>query len=637
MENKELIGKQIEAIPAPPIEMDIDVDDELIDALINSIDVGDTVDVNALDSFTAITQSRENIYSIIDTMAADDRVSAILETFTEDCVETNDEGKIIWCDCDDVAVTKYVNYLLDVLNVDKNAYEWMYSLLRYGDAYLRLYRQSDYDADNDFLFKEEENEKKTLNESLNPFAEIYEEEGYIEKSKEKLEEDVKVSIHAKNDHYVHYVELVPNPGEMFELTKFGKTRGYISAPIDIQSVTDYTTQYANYLTYKLKEKDVTVYGATDFVHASLRNTNNIRNPEEVRIFKNEDDYDTDSSAGVYKVKRGQSMLFNKFRSWRQLCMTENSILLDRVTKSALIRIISIETAGLPKNKVKEYIARMKDKIEQKISLSVNNNTMSNYTNPGPVVNSIFTPTRDGKGSINIQTLGGDYDPGQLTDLDHQETRFYGGFRVPKAYFNLTDDGAGFNGGQSLTILSSRYGKSIKQYQNIFIQMVTDLINLFCIDAGYSNYINKFKLKMQTPVTQEEIDKRDNVRNRMGVVGDIMNQVKDVEVDNFKKLKIYKELLASSITEPAVIEIIQERIDELEKDIEEKEIKDDKDKRDENKPSITINNEIKEPEISAEEASEVTPIEEPEEPETASSDSYLPNPNELGISFVDNEQ
>ena len=36
------------------------------------------------------------------------------------------------------------------MNADKNIYGWVYSLLKYGDVYLRLYRESDYQ---DTLFK----------------------------------------------------------------------------------------------------------------------------------------------------------------------------------------------------------------------------------------------------------------------------------------------------------------------------------------------------------------------------------------------------------------------------------------------------------------------------------------------------
>ena len=629
--DKELVGKKIQAIPAEPQDIGIDVDDELIDAIIDGV-ISDTVDLNTLDAFSNLTQSRETIYQVIDTMASDGRVSAILETFTEDCVETNDKGQIVWCESNDEDVGKYVNYLLDVLNIDKNAYEWVYSLLRYGDLYLRLYRQSDYNEDTDPLFSKTKAPSKSLNEDL-----------------DTLQEDVKVAVHSANDHYVHYVEMVPNPGEMFELTKFGKTRGFIQAPINIQTLVDQNVAMSNYLTYKLKQNDVTVYGATDFVHASLRNSNNLRSPEEIQIFKNDEDYESGTSAGVYQVKRGQSMLYNKFRDWRQLCLTENSILLDRVTKSALTRIIQVNTSGMPKNKIPTYLARLKQKIEQKTSLSVDAGTIAEYTNSGPVINSMYVPTTDnGHGSITVQTVGGEYDPKQLTDLDHQETKFYGDFRVPKAYFNLTDDGAGFNGGQSLAILSSRYGKAVKQYQSIFCQAITDIINLFLIDTGYDNYINRFTIRMQTPVTQEEIDRRENLRNRMGVINDVMSQAGNLELEDVDKLKLYKELLSTAVNDTAVITIIQNRIDELEKAIEDAkeagEASAEGDSEEEERPlerkSTGGGSAMSEFEKSigfGEEEVEEQPAETAETGAEAGGeeDSYLPSPDELGISLVDN--
>ena len=633
--DNDLIGKRAVPTVSEPQEIGIDIEDELIDAIIEGVS-NDTVDISSLDAFSNITQSRENIYQLIDAMASDDRVSAVLETFTEDTVETNDKGQVVWCESSDDDVLNYVGYLLDVLNIDKNIYEWVYSLLRYGDIYLRLYRQSDYDKDEDFLFGKKDNkEDKTLNETFDDLEDGDEHE--------TLNENVNVALHDVNDRYVPYVEMVSNPGEMFELTKYGKTRAYISAPCDIQEVVDYTSQLSNYLTYKLKQKDVTVYGATDFVHASLRNSNNLRNPEEVQIFKDDKDYESNTNAGVYKVKRGQSLLYNKFKIWRQVCLTENSILLDRVTKSALIRLIQVQTTGMPKNKIPEYLTRLKSKIEQKIAMSTSDGTINNYTNPGPLVNTIITPvTAQGQGTINIQTIGENYDPKQLTDLDNWQTRFYGSFRIPKAYFNLTDDGAGFNGGQSLTILSSRYGKAIKQYQNIVCQMITDLINLFLIDAGYDNYINKFTIRMQTPITQEELDRRDNLRNRTGVITDVMNQASGLKLDDLTMLKLYKELLSTSITDPSVISLLQEKIDELEKVQEEPTPNDDKSKDNKRIPSSGGPSPMKdfEKEIGFEETTtseetpeiEETPTEEPSEEET----SYLPSPSELGLDLSGNQ-
>ena len=104
----------------------------------------------ALENFTSVSNSRDQIYQMIDTMSLDSSVSAILRTYAEDVCEPADNGHIIWCEANDSNISKFVNYLLNVMNADKNMYGWTHSLLKYGDLYLRLFRESDYE---DELFK----------------------------------------------------------------------------------------------------------------------------------------------------------------------------------------------------------------------------------------------------------------------------------------------------------------------------------------------------------------------------------------------------------------------------------------------------------------------------------------------------
>ena len=99
------------------------------------------------------------------------------------------------------------------MNVDKNIYSWVVSFIKYGDIYLKLFRESDF---KDELFSSDQ--KTSLNEKF---------EALQEQPKEDLEEAINVKAYGKNDKLVDYIEIVPNPGEMFELTKFGKSYAYI--------------------------------------------------------------------------------------------------------------------------------------------------------------------------------------------------------------------------------------------------------------------------------------------------------------------------------------------------------------------------------------------------------------------------
>ena len=616
-DNKDIIGSASIAIPKEKPEIGVDYQEDFIDNLLDGIET-DTVDTNVLESFNSVSQTREALYRTIDDMAMDDRVSSVLETYAEDVTETNDKGQIIWCESSDYRVSKFVSFLIDSLNIDKHIFEWTFSLIKYGDVYLKLYKEGEYK--DDILFEQDKKESKQLNE------------------------DLLVSINDGNDKYAHYVRMVPNPGEMFDLTRFGKTVGFIQAPVAIQSVIDKSSIYNSYLTYKMKKSDVTVYGAGDFVHACLTNSNNVRFPEEVSIFKNDDDYEHNVSASKYEVKRGQSLLYNNFKVWRELALLENSVMLNRVVKSALVRILNVEVGNMPKSQVSAYMQRLKQNIEQKSAISVNK-SMMDYTNPGPIENTIYIPTHEGKGQISLSTVGGDFDPKQLTDLDYFLNKFYGGLRVPKQFFGNTDDAAGFNGGSSLTILSSRYGKAIKKIQNIMCQLVTDLINLFLINKGLDSYINQFTIRMQTPVTQEELDRRDNLRNRIGIVSDVMNQIGSLVDDNIIKIKVLKSLLASSIADTEIISLLQEEIDRLEKEQEEEPEKEKKSSRGGKSDLSAIDNlplpsspgpENEPEELFGEEPMEVEePVETGEEEISEPETSFIPSPNDLGQNFMDN--
>lgn len=128
--------------------------------------MANTIDISQFNNFSQLSQNRETLYQVLDTMAEDSTIAAMLETYTEDATETNDVGKIVWAESSNADVGKYVEFLLKSLNVDKNIYQWTYSFIKYGDLYLRLYRQSDFE---DNLFEDEgfDNDRRTLTEEFN--------------------------------------------------------------------------------------------------------------------------------------------------------------------------------------------------------------------------------------------------------------------------------------------------------------------------------------------------------------------------------------------------------------------------------------------------------------------------------------
>lgn len=335
---------------------------------------------------------------------------------------------------------------------------------------------------------------------------------------------------------------------------------------------------------------------------------------------------------------------------------ENSILLSRVTRSSITRAIQMEVGDMPQNQVANVTQRVKTLLEQKSSIETGTK-MSEYTNPGPVENIVILPTRNGKGAINMTQIGGDYDPKTLTDLDHFVNKLAGGLKIPKPLLGFTDDSTGFNGGTSLTILNSDYGKAIKKMQKALIQMVTDAINLILIDKGKNSMINNFKIMMQVPVTQEEIDLKNDLSSSLRNISDIMTTLGDID-DQASRIKILKLLLSETLSNQEITNILSEYIDKLEKDASEDEDKEDEDKEqdedldngfdfEEDNDSNFLNNspssEIEEEEF----ASDTDNVDEGtvdddidteiEEFEGNEKDNNLPSGEDLGIDLTTNQQ
>lgn len=618
-------GTEVEVKPLEPPQTNIDINKSLEDAILNSAQSSD-LQANVFESFSTTAQTREAEYELIDTMAMDSTIAAAIETYAEDITQPNNKGDIIWAESEDAEVGKYVAYLLKKMNVDKQMFSWAYNLTKYGDVYVRLLRDSDFS--NSRLF----GAKKKLSKP---------------KDKKDLKEDVNLNIARDNDHYALTLEMVKNPNEMFELTKFGKSIAYIKAGVNVQKDFTNRNDITYFTKYRLQKKDVDIYAPTEFVHASLEGSTS-RAEEELDIFFSSKDYDNDANAETFQVRRGTGVLNDLFKVWRQLSLLENSVLLNRLTRSSIVRAIQMEVGDMPANQVTNVTSRVKNLIENKSALDVGKN-MSEFTNPGPMENVIIIPTRNGKGALTINQIGGEVDPKQLTDLDWYNNKLFGGLKIPKQYFGWTDDAAGFSGGTSLSQYSARFGKAVRRMQAALCDMVTDMINLILIDTGYPRYIGRFTIKMQSPVTQDEIDRKQDVSNTLRNISDIMNTLNDVKTPS-AKLKILKSLLSQCVPEQEIINILQEEIQKLEK--EELEGQEPENEGDENYGSggfeesggEDFNPLDREPSgeenLSIEDTNETneTPTEETgtETTETGGEDNDLPSFQELGIDGTVNQ-
>ena len=129
--------KKVKIVPKTKPNIGIDTDNKFQDSVMRAAQES-SLDIGKLEAFTNVAQTRDQIYSTIDTMMTDSTLSAVLDCYTADAVDTNDNGQIVWCESSDSDIANHVTYLLESLNIDKNIPSAINTHLCFGDSLLPL-------------------------------------------------------------------------------------------------------------------------------------------------------------------------------------------------------------------------------------------------------------------------------------------------------------------------------------------------------------------------------------------------------------------------------------------------------------------------------------------------------------------
>lgn len=506
---------------APSDRADMSIS-EKNDELVNRMTSSDSPisSLSQLSEFRTIAEDRETQYNTYDEMATDSVIAAALEIYADDATSYNEKGQIIWVESDIPEIADAGNRLLDKFEIPERAWKHIYQACKYGDYYLKLYRDD---------------------ENLDP-------------DKAKSDIITRGSVKVINDEvvengdrlvypYEDYVEDVYDPATVFDLRKRGKTAGFIEVSKDVKENNIFTSNNVS-RTYSLR--DVNVYRPDRLVHIMI-SENLTRNPETITI-----DLGQDTSA-TYEVARGKSILYDVYPIQRELQLLEDSLILNRLTRSSLIRLLEIEVGDMPKKEVNNYLRRIKNLIEQHISMDKNTGSYKSYNAPGPIDNVIYIPVQNGKGHININNLGGDVNVRDIADIDYFNNKRSGALKIPRSFLGDSGEGSQLDNGGTLTQLSMRYARTIKRIQTAYIRAITTLLNLFFIDKKL-DYVNKFQVRMTSPSTQEDISRNDLINGNIDLISSIMSLTESLQGETQKE--ILTKLVSEILKMPDLAEIIE---------------------------------------------------------------------------------
>ena len=93
IKDKTAYNKPIESVPKPDPNIGVDFTNGVASMLAQS--AASQIDIATINSFTQISERRDQLYTLLDNMCEDSIIAAILETYAEDATEYNDDNQIV--------------------------------------------------------------------------------------------------------------------------------------------------------------------------------------------------------------------------------------------------------------------------------------------------------------------------------------------------------------------------------------------------------------------------------------------------------------------------------------------------------------------------------------------------------------
>lgn len=361
--------------------------------------------------------------------------------------------------------------------------------------------------------------------------------------------DMFLELHEDEDGRLS-IEEVSDPSEVMDLYERGSRVAFAKDDSAIQN-------------YKVHNKsnpqglDLILYNQYKFVHFMINMSSKYDILEIPEIDKVDDQGDT--LVRKFTVVRGVSMIEGVRSIYRILALLEDTLLAARVSKAEFIRVFNIEVGDATAARTTDIVNSVKNLFDSKASFDVNSGRYISNKVYRPIGDPIFNPTRDGKGSLNTENIGGDFQVRDIVDLDYFKDKLFSGLKIPKAYLGYEESLPGGLGDNTLSRLDIRYSKSVRRVQSALINGITDLCKSWLAVNGRLDEDLEFTISMATPSSAEELSRLSEISMKFDTISNMMGTISSNIGEYANIPRMYKILFDSLINDPKLKSDLSEEL------------------------------------------------------------------------------
>jgi hypothetical protein len=206
-----------------------------------------------------------------------------------------------------------------------------------------------------------------------------------------------------------------------------------------------------------------------------------------------------------RLPYGTSMLEKARRIWKQLLLSEDAMLIYRVSRAPERRIFKVFVGNMDDADVEPYIQRFANKFKRDQVVDHKTGNVDLRFNQMAVDQDYFVPVRDPAQQSPIETLAGAQNLSEIADIEYIQKKLLTALRVPKAFLGFEET---VGDGKNLSLQDIRFARTINRIQKSMIQELNKIAIIHLFLLGFEDEISNFSLSLTNPSTQADLLKID---------------------------------------------------------------------------------------------------------------------------------
>lgn len=252
---------------------------------------------------------------------------------------------------------------------------------------------------------------------------------------------------------------------------------------------------------------------------------------------------------------GRSILEPVRRTWKQLRLLEDSLMVYRVTRASERRTIYVEVGNMSPEAAQQHIQQVRDSYRAEPIIDPVNGEINLRCGVNSITDDYFLPVRGGVESNKIDTLPGGQANMSMEDVNIILNELLSGLRIPKSHLNYEQD---LNAKATLGGQDIRYSRMIQHYQKLIIN---ELYKVAYIHLNLLDYTEEemaeFELALYNPSQIATLQKLEVLSTKI----DIASKMKDFFSDDYIYKNIF-DLTDDEIKKERIRRLNQKKFDML---------------------------------------------------------------------------